>query len=220
MPKSGHERDRLARGAPVALGYFDLDWLPSRLRDSREVRDFVRAVDEVRDLLRREQTLELPDRVLLVPPSGGTRAGGGGAVRLRGTDPAELAEAAPLEPTAEDETAVGRILADPGMLPADVFAAELGITRQTVSEMRRRGEVLALPKDRRNWRYPKAQLGDGGVLPGIDRVVAALGQGWQAWRFLATRHGGLGSHTGFEALRAGRIEDLLRLAPGFGTDFA
>src|SRR4051794_17321051 len=130
MPKSGHERDRLARGAPVALGYFDLDWLPSRLRDSREVRDFVRAVDEVRDLLRREQTLELPDRVLLVPPSGGTRAGGGGAVRLRGTDPAELAEAAPLEPTAEDETAGGRVPAGPGLLPAHRFAPQPRATRQ------------------------------------------------------------------------------------------
>lgn len=36
------------------------------------------------------------------------------------------------------------------MPPADAFTAELGLTRQTLGGMRRRGAVLALPKDRRN----------------------------------------------------------------------
>jgi hypothetical protein len=221
MAGRGRQESRATAVAPSAYACFDLRWLPRRLRESPEVRAFARAAGEVRELLRREQALELPEDLALVPSLESTEPVRDRATRrLRGTDPATLREDAPLEGTAEDDAAVGRILADPAMLPVEAFAAEFGLSRQSVTEMRRRGEVLALPKDKRNWRYPRRQIGRGGILLGLGRVIAELGQGWPAFRFLAAHHLGLGGVSGFEALQAGRIEELERLARGWGSDFA
>lgn len=114
------------------------------------------------------------------------------------------------------------VLAGPGMLGADAFAALIGATRETVRQKRRRREVLGLEGARRGVRYPDWQVGDdGGLLPALPRLFGLLGDSpWAVHRFLLQRHPELDGARALDALKAGRAGDVLTAAENAGRAFA
>lgn len=113
------------------------------------------------------------------------------------------------------------ILDGPDMMSADAFAQVLGVSRQTVHNRRQKGEILGLRGARRDYRFPRWQMTeDGGLLPGLPRLLERCGgNAWQAYRFLISSHpelghGELGQLRAVDALKAGRVEDVLAVADG------
>jgi hypothetical protein len=113
---------------------------------------------------------------------------------------------------------VAEILNGTDMLSADAFAEEIGATRETVHKKRRRHEVLGLEGPKRGVRFPKWQVSDsGGLIPSLPQLFEALGdRPWTVYRFLLEEHGELDGRTGLDALRAGRIADVMATAETIG----
>lgn len=112
--------------------------------------------------------------------------------------------------------------AEGGVLSVDAVARHLRISRQAVDKRRRAGTLLALPLGRRGFAYPAWQLGPQGTLPGLERVLKAL-HGHDAWMkslFLLNPNGELGMVSPLQALREGRLDEILRLAGAFGEQGA
>lgn len=97
-------------------------------------------------------------------------------------------------------------------------AAHLGITRQAVDKRRRAGRLLALQSGRGDWLYPVCQFTDDGVLPGIDRYLAAFpaSGGWTRLDVLLAPAEEIGDRSPLEALRQGNVEAAVRVASMFG----
>ena len=114
---------------------------------------------------------------------------------------------------------VADILNGADMLTADAFAEEIGATRETVHKKRRRHEVLGLEGPKRGVRFPKWQLNRSGeLLVGLPQLFEALGDHpWAVYRFLLQAHPELDGATGLEALRAGRIEEVIGVAGSVGA---
>jgi hypothetical protein len=90
-----------------------------------------------------------------------------------------------------------------GLLSAAEVATELGLTRQAVEKRRRAARLLAVSLGRRGYKYPAFQFAGGGTLPGLERVLAALGtrDAWTQLRFFVLRRGDLGDRSPVEVLR-------------------
>ena len=114
---------------------------------------------------------------------------------------------------------VADILNGADMLTADAFAEEIGATRETVHKKRRRHEVLGLEGPKRGVRFPKWQLSRSGeLLIGLPLLFEALGEHpWAVYRFLLQGHPELGGATGLEALKSGRIEEVIGVAGSVGA---
>jgi hypothetical protein len=117
---------------------------------------------------------------------------------------------------------VAEILAGPEMLSADVFAAQLGTTRATVTAWRHKKQILGLEGATRGFRFPEWQVGADGkpfrVLPQLfDRLG---GDAWAVYRFLLQRHPELGGMTGKDALQKGRVDEVLETAESVAQAFA
>ena len=100
-------------------------------------------------------------------------------------------------------------------------AARLGVSRTTVYDWVARGTLLAWKSTRRGLSIPSAQiLGRGKVVPGLAEVVEAVGDPELTWAFL-TRDWPFADAAAapLELLRAGRVEEVLGAAPGFGASF-
>lgn len=110
------------------------------------------------------------------------------------------------------------ILRAPDMLSADQFATAIGATRETVHQKRRRGEVLGLEGAKRGIRFPEWQIGaDGRLLAGLPRLIEALGNHpWAVHRFLLQHHSGLDGSSALEALRRGRVDEVVAAAQSAG----
>jgi hypothetical protein len=93
------------------------------------------------------------------------------------------------------------------------IAARLNTNRETISQWRAAGRLIGVEGAKRGVRYPDAQIGKNfAPLPGIDKVLEALGgDHWEAWRFLAGKIDELEGATGFDALRDGRLNDVLEV---------
>jgi hypothetical protein len=113
---------------------------------------------------------------------------------------------------------VADILNGDDMLTADAFAEEIGATRETVHKKRRRHEVLGLEGPKRGVRFPKWQLSrTGELVPGLPLLFKALGEHpWAIYRFLLQDHPELDGSTGLDALRQGRIADVMTVAESIG----
>ncbi|MCI4679064.1 hypothetical protein K9U39_17595 [Rhodoblastus acidophilus] len=111
------------------------------------------------------------------------------------------------------------ILNGEDMLTADAFAEEIGATRETVHKKRRRHEVLGLEGPKRGIRFPKWQVSRSGeLLPGLPLLFRSLGDHpWAVYRFLLQEHAELGGGTALEALRRGRVEDVIAVAGSIGA---
>lgn len=95
-------------------------------------------------------------------------------------------------------------------------AAELtGRSRQAIERLRRQGRALALRVGSR-WRYPRFQLSadsPGGIVPGLGRVLPALGMSpvGAAW-WLTRPLVDLGDRSPIELLHAGQIDRVAEAA--------
>ena len=98
-------------------------------------------------------------------------------------------------------------------ISSEEIAKRLNTNRETISQWRAGGRLLGVEGAKRGVRYPIAQIGKNlAPLSGIQQVLEAMdGDHWEAWRFLAGEIDELDNATGFDALRAGRIEELLEV---------
>ena len=111
--------------------------------------------------------------------------------------------------------------ADEDILGVSEAAARLGVSRTTVYDWVDRGTLLAWKATKRGLRIPAAQiLGPGRAVPGLAGVVDAIGDPELAWAFLA-REWPFEDRvaTPLELLAAGRVDEVLDAAPGFGATF-
>ncbi len=94
----------------------------------------------------------------------------------------------------------------------------LGITTQEVDRRTEKGKLLGLPDDQGAYLYPKWQFGEGKLIPGLDRVLAALEE-WGPWTKLTLLQTGdirLEGKTPLESLKAGKIEAVINAAECYG----
>lgn len=111
---------------------------------------------------------------------------------------------------------VAEIMKSPDMLSARAFAPLIGASHETVNQKRKSGEILALDGATRGLRYPKWQVTDDGrLLPGLGDLVRELTGGpWTVYRFLLQGHPELKGETGLEALKVGRVSEVVEVARG------
>lgn len=104
--------------------------------------------------------------------------------------------------------------AEGGTLSAEQMARRLHLTRQAVDLRRRNHRLIGLPVGRHGYRYPVWQLGPAGIWPWVSQMIDALAphDSWQQVFFLLSPHPDLGGERPLDALRSGRIDDVLALA--------
>ncbi len=133
---------------------------------------------------------------------------------LAQTQPADDFDLALAEARERGEARAAEILASPDMLSADAFGAMIGVSREAVRLKRQRHEVIGLEGAKRGIRFPRWQVtGDGRLLPELPLLFEKLGGNpWTVYRFLVQRHPELDGATAADALKAGRIEQVLAAA--------
>ena len=100
-------------------------------------------------------------------------------------------------------------------------AARLEVSRTTVYDWVGRNTLLAWRSTKRGLSIPAAQiLGPGRVVSGLADIVEIVGDPELAWGFL-TREWPFEDAvaTPLELLKAGRVDEVLGAAPGFGATF-
>ncbi|MGE0005194.1 MAG: hypothetical protein AB7S92_06345 [Parvibaculaceae bacterium] len=109
---------------------------------------------------------------------------------------------------------IADILGGEDMLSADAFADEIGATRETVNNKRKRHEILGLEGPKRGIRFPKWQLSRSGeLLPGLPELFEALGgHPWSVYRFLLAEHPEFDGKRGLDALRSGPAAEIIAVA--------
>jgi hypothetical protein len=126
-------------------------------------------------------------------------------------------ETALSEARTRGDVATAKILSSPDMLSADEFAAEIGMTRAGLHKVRARHEVLGLEGAKRGIRFPRWQLVDGHLLPGLKQIFEVLSDGpWTVYRFLQQKHPELGGASALDALKRGQVEAVRQLAEAIG----
>ena len=105
---------------------------------------------------------------------------------------------------------------------ASEAAARLEVSRTTVYEWVDRKTLLAWKSTKRGLRIPAAQiLGPGRVVPGLADVVEVIGEPELAWAFLTQEWPfDDAAVLPLELLKAGRAEEVIGAAPGFGATFS
>ena len=109
----------------------------------------------------------------------------------------------------------------PNTIGVSAAAKRLEVSRTTVYAWVGRKTLLAWKSTKRGLMIPAAQiLGPGKVVPGLARVMSIIEDPELAWEFL-TQKWPFSDHVAcpLEELMAGRIEDVVDAAPGFGADF-
>jgi len=112
-----------------------------------------------------------------------------------------------------------------GTASGQEIAEALGISRQAVDKRRRAGDLLAVPSGSGDWRYPWWQLKEGKVLPGFEKIMAALGGAspWLRMDFFLSPDERLDGRRPLDALRSGgkgEIELVLQSARAEGEQGA
>jgi hypothetical protein len=85
---------------------------------------------------------------------------------------------------------------------------------QAVYKRFRAGRLLAVDSGRHGQAFPAWQLVPGGILPGLEEVLAALADfdPWMRLAFFLEANAATGGKTPLEALRRGKLADALRAA--------
>ena len=108
-----------------------------------------------------------------------------------------------------------------GLIGVSEAAERLEVSRTTVYDWAAKGTLLAWKSTKRGLSIPAAQiLGPGKVVPGLARVLDCIGDPELAWAFL-TQEWPFADETArpLDKLLAGRVDDVMNAAPGFGTTF-
>ena len=108
------------------------------------------------------------------------------------------------------------------MLGVTAAAARLKVSRTTVYDWVDRRTLLAWKSTRRGLTIPAEQiLGPGKVVDGLAGVLDVIDDPELAWAFL-TQEWPFEDEAAFplEMLKAGRIEEVIDAAPGFGAAFS
>ena len=123
----------------------------------------------------------------------------------------------------DDETAasnLGRLIkrepiedwAGPIMLLTDA-AIDLGISRTTLHNWRKAGDVIVLPKGKNRTAFPMLQFVDCQPLKGIKALLGIVdGDARTAWRWLVTPHADFDQSPPIRALISGDVESVLSAA--------
>jgi len=184
---------------------------PTQARGTGElVRNaFRRRAEHALERLARSATLDELAQALEAPTDYGAvaRALGGSAVPDAVLDLDPFADA-----LARGAGERERLASRAGGLPSAAQAARTlgGISRQAVDKRRRAKQLLAV-RVAGDWRYPAAQFGADGTVPGALSSVLAmaseLGMGaWATLDFLLTPDAALGGLAPMDALRRGGAE--------------
>jgi hypothetical protein len=109
-----------------------------------------------------------------------------------------------------------------GVLSSGKVAELLKLSRQAIDKRRAANQLLALTQGRRGYGYASFQFEDGKTLDGLEEVLKNLSalDPWMQLRFFTSPHERLGDKTPIEALRRGRITDVVRAASGYGEQGA
>lgn len=100
------------------------------------------------------------------------------------------------------------ILSQSDILSGEEMSKIMGKSRQAVHKDLQNGRLLAISGGKRANGYPAWQLdGTGSPLQGLSEVIALLGNGWPAYRFLAAPHRDGG--TRFERLASGEVAGVV-----------
>jgi hypothetical protein len=105
-----------------------------------------------------------------------------------------------------------------GVLTSGKVAELLKLSRQAVDKRRAAHQLLALTQGKRGYSYPSFQFEDGKTLDGLEEALRNLSalDPWMQLRFFTSPHERLGNKTPIEALRSGRVNDVVRTASGYG----
>ena len=127
----------------------------------------------------------------------------------------------PVQVPARLEPFVVRRSKGQGLIGVSEAAERLAVSRTTVYDWAAKGTLLAWKSTKRGLSIPAAQiLGPGKVVPGLARVLDCIGDPELAWAFL-TQEWPFADEAArpLDKLLAGRTDDVLNAAPGFGTTF-
>ena len=101
-------------------------------------------------------------------------------------------------------------------------ATKLEVSRTTVYDWAERGTLIAWKSTKRGLHIPAAQiLGPAKVVPGLAEIVDIIGEPELAWTFL-TQEWPFSDTAAppLDLLKAGRLDEVLHAAPGFGVTFS
>ncbi len=107
------------------------------------------------------------------------------------------------------------------MIGVSEAAARLEVSRTTVYDWVARGILLAWKSTKRGLTIPAVQiLGPGKVVPDLAKVVESIGDPELTWTFLAQEWPFADEAARpLDKLAAGRVEEVVAAAPGFGAAF-
>ncbi len=108
--------------------------------------------------------------------------------------------------------------AEGGTLTGEQVAAHLHLTRQAVNRRRKQGALVGVDAGRHGYLYPAWQFGQGGTVTWLKPVLETLGahDPWMQQAFMVNRNIRLEGLSPIDALRAGRLENVLRVARTYG----
>lgn len=111
------------------------------------------------------------------------------------------------------------LAAEGGVVSVEDVARQLGITRQAVEKRRRAGTLIGLATGRRGYAYPAWQFDPHtGVLVGLRDVLKALADHdpWMQAIFMLDPNDRLAGERPLDAIRSGRVEEVVEAAQLFG----
>lgn len=132
-----------------------------------------------------------------------------------------LGDDSPVQVPAQLEPFIVRRSKGQGLIGVSEAAERLEVSRTTVYEWAAKRTLLAWKSTKRGLSIPAAQiLGPGKVVPGLARVLDCIGDPELAWAFL-TQEWPFADETArpLDKLLAGRVDDVMNAALGFGTTF-
>lgn len=139
--------------------------------------------------------------------------------RIADETPEQTLERALRDARARGDAVKQDLLADPEMLNTADMAERLGMSGEGVRLKRKRHEVLGVDFAKRGIRYPGWQvLENRQLLPALPRLFSILGDNpWGVYRFLLQNHPELGGSRVLDALKRGRIDEVLAAATNTAT---
>jgi len=117
------------------------------------------------------------------------------------------------------ETATLETCVESELLGPEAMADRLGVSRSTLHNWRRDGQVIALRKGLRNHVYPVRQFAGKAPLAGVAEVLAVIADPDEAWEWLVTPSIYTAGEPPLTLLERGEV-DAVRRAADSALDFA